>query len=1112
MKKKLQIILNYFEINIGIIFYIYSKNLLAMKERVHQFSIKKALFLILVLFTYSAYAQNIETVLQMGHYAKVNAVAYSPTGKFIATGSTDKTIKLWKSNDGKEIRTFIGANSSIITVEFNKQESLLLSVGNNGDIIVWDINTGNIIKRFSIENDKYTCASFHPTESRIITGSEKSGIVVWDYKTGDKIMQLKAEPVTSDAWGKKEFTEAQTVTYSANGEYIIAGSIDRTAIVWDAKTGKELKKYHQSRYDCSGCLEDAFITPDNKYVLSANSDSVQIFDFKTGKLLNGLTKQSGSINSLSISTDGKYVSAVQYGSAYVWDFKTGKVVFESDDKTHDIISVSISPDSKYLVTGNEMRTANIYNISNGKLALTLKGYLNQIDERLLSNSFMYWASMVNEAKLSKNGKYMAVGRTGNNAKLIDFNTGKIHKTLNGHNSMVLSICFSNDSKYFVTGGLDGKVVLWNVETGAQIRKFNYEDANIAVFSVDVSNDNKLLATADWSGYVNIWDIETGKHIKSIKSHGGSAAYHIKFTPNGLYIISAGLDRKLKLIETDTGEEVRTFIGHTDLVNSIDIDSATNKIITSSWDNTIRVWDFYSGLQTLKINAHNGGVYSARFDTSGKYIVSGGDDYLVKLWDATNGTLISSFAGHKGGIGDVYLTKDNKNIISGSRDGSIRVWDTNLKKELVSLTFLNDNDWFIKTPEGYFDASEGAYGSISFVKGTELYSIEQFFNKFYRPGVYTEALNYKVQAFRDNVFNSIEKSPPPTVEFVSPENDTDFPKDMVTCMVKVTNNGGGVNELRVMQNGKRLVVDDSDLKRMKKEGQYTMKTFDVSLLPGENEISVSAYSNDEIESKEANIKLLYKGLQKTSNCYIISIGINKYENEDLNLNFARSDAQAVSKLLNNKGSKLFNKVFTYELFDKDATKEKILATLDEVATKIKKEDVFVFFYAGHGSTFNDVFYFIPTGCTGLYQEEKLEKAINVKVLQDKFKAIQALKQVVFVDACHSGTSVDLLAMRGAVEEKALAQLSRSTGIHVMASSEGQQQSAKVQSLGHGVFTYILLEALQGKADGTPKDSKVTVYEIKSYIDDQVPDMSYKLIHHKQFPSTFSVGHDFPLVTE
>ena len=60
--------------------------------------------------------------------------------------------------------------------------------------------------------------------------------------------------------------------------------------------------------------------------------------------------------------------------------------------------------------------------------------------------------------------------------------------------------------------------------------------------------------------------------------------------------------------------------------------------------------------------------------------------------------------------------------------------------------------------------------------------------------------------------------------------------------------------------------------------------------------------------------------------------------------------------------------------------------------------------------------------------------------------------------------------------------------------------------------MLLEALAGNADGAPKDGKITIYELKSYLDDQVPEVSKKHIGHKQYPTTFSSGHDFPIVLE
>jgi uncharacterized caspase-like protein len=107
-------------------------------------------------------------------------------------------------------------------------------------------------------------------------------------------------------------------------------------------------------------------------------------------------------------------------------------------------------------------------------------------------------------------------------------------------------------------------------------------------------------------------------------------------------------------------------------------------------------------------------------------------------------------------------------------------------------------------------------------------------------------------------------------------------------------------------------------------------------------------------------------------------------------------------------------------------------------------------------------------------------------------------------------VELLATRGASEEKAIAQLSRSAGIHVMASAGSQQFATEFTELGHGLFTWVLMQALSGAADGAPKDGKVTIYELKSYLDDQVPEMTQKMKGKPQYPYTFSKGQDFPLI--
>lgn len=95
---------------------------------------------------------------------------------------------------------------------------------------------------------------------------------------------------------------------------------------------------------------------------------------------------------------------------------------------------------------------------------------------------------------------------------------------------------------------------------------------------------------------------------------------------------------------------------------------------------------------------------------------------------------------------------------------------------------------------------------------------------------------------------------------------------------------------------------------------------------------------------------------------------------------------------------------------------------------------------------------------------------------------------------------------------MTQLSRSAGIHVLASAGGEQNAKEIAELKHGLFTYVLHEALSSKADGVPKDGKITIYELKSYLDDQVPELNAQYNGKLQFPYTFSRGQDFPVVKE
>ncbi|MEM0970589.1 MAG: caspase family protein, partial [Verrucomicrobiota bacterium] len=178
---------------------------------------------------------------------------------------------------------------------------------------------------------------------------------------------------------------------------------------------------------------------------------------------------------------------------------------------------------------------------------------------------------------------------------------------------------------------------------------------------------------------------------------------------------------------------------------------------------------------------------------------------------------------------------------------------------------------------------------------------------------------------------------------------------------------------------------------------------------------------------------------------------------------------------------------------------------------------VFLYAGHGTMTEDTteqrgeFHLVPydvtriTGESGLRQLE--EKGVSASWLRDRMGEIAAQKQVMMLDSCHSGGAIVSFA-RGPAEEVAIAQLARATGMMILASSSEDELSRSSQQLGHGFFTYSVLEGLRGKADFNG-DRRVTVKELNFYIDDRLPQLTVEQGKPPQFPHSYYRGSDFPI---
>jgi uncharacterized caspase-like protein len=183
------------------------------------------------------------------------------------------------------------------------------------------------------------------------------------------------------------------------------------------------------------------------------------------------------------------------------------------------------------------------------------------------------------------------------------------------------------------------------------------------------------------------------------------------------------------------------------------------------------------------------------------------------------------------------------------------------------------------------------------------------------------------------------------------------------------------------------------------------------------------------------------------------------------------------------------------------------------------DAFVFYYAGHGVMSEGPeggqpeFHLAPHDVTQLFGNEPMlaERGVSAGLLRDWCRRIAAQKQLIVLDSCQAGGAVETFAaLRGVPEEKAILQLARSVGIIILAATGTEQVAAEFTKLGHGAFTYALLEGLSGKADGgSSPDGKITVKELEAFLNDVVPEITRQYRGTPQFPNSYSRGQDFPL---